>query len=833
MKQRGREGGDDDNDKASPLPSSPSTSRQERRRTSSSQPVPLRFVHRYAPAMNVSAITLGIDSDYEYEEESDRIPRRISIRGNENENFPHMSPLGHSSRNLASAPAPNTDSNTNDKDKDSIVLSYRRLGSKVSTAPSSTAAVAGRSRSNDNDIIERGNQSHHILQTDCPPALQLKSNSPASEKQRRHSEPILMNSSSSSTDGKTALARRQWRSFDSYYDATEEDYSRSVASIKIEKANRSANAESSAHSHSSECSPETRMIADSKRCSVALALTQYPVRVSQFEDKPPPRSIVLSTPPDCDRRGRCKLHPQHKLYKKRLFGLGGYEFLQLCPLCSPAPAGGGGPLQSSSSPHPQPPPGIRTNRQESVKYDDYDVSATAAGLSSLSLAQKKKSAPSISSSSNNRRRSRSGSKKNRKSKSTNPTHTHTPIVRQEKQQRSQTRSCSPDVSRDSHVLMSSLTSVFGNIRDKIPHAHANSPLSRQQRWRSRSRRSKKKKQTSVSDEEGSLHGGSISIGIDSIETNQDKFANPTKLGSGSGYKTSNKVEFEFGVDGGSVDREKTFGDYNEDDEIRSSPPTPSSIPKLVEVEAGVREFSPSFLRRSTSATASGSTLTAAQTSHLNNPNSKSSAVQKSGGKVNRQLYTTPLGESGWYTGEVDSDGNPHGHGSMRYKTGHSYEGNWNHGFGDAHLEKLNRMKSGFGTNKAAWKQSRQAKVTSKAGGGARARARGASTNIRDNTQTQQSLTYTYAGRQQQQQQQQLQQQLQTSNQHQGYSQTQLASAANMPSLQQQRQERSMASPWYAVWLSDAGYPPRSSRRGRNRNRRHRDRGDRPSTRTRF
>ena len=74
--------------------------------------------------------------------------------------------------------------------------------------------------------------------------------------------------------------------------------------------------------------------------------------------------------------------------------------------------------------------------------------------------------------------------------------------------------------------------------------------------------------------------------------------------------------------------------------------------------------------------------------------------------VSRMHYTTPMGmgETGWYTGEVDLERNPHGHGRMRYKTGHSYEGQWIHGYGEIHLENLNRMKSGFGTNKAAWKQ---------------------------------------------------------------------------------------------------------------------------------
>ena len=73
-----------------------------------------------------------------------------------------------------------------------------------------------------------------------------------------------------------------------------------------------------------------------------------------------------------------------------------------------------------------------------------------------------------------------------------------------------------------------------------------------------------------------------------------------------------------------------------------------------------------------------------------------------------------MGETGWYTGEVDLEGKPHGHGRMRYKTGHSYEGEWIHGYGEVHMENLNRMKAGFGTNKAAWKKSEMAPSVRKA-----------------------------------------------------------------------------------------------------------------------
>jgi hypothetical protein len=72
--------------------------------------------------------------------------------------------------------------------------------------------------------------------------------------------------------------------------------------------------------------------------------------------------------------------------------------------------------------------------------------------------------------------------------------------------------------------------------------------------------------------------------------------------------------------------------------------------------------------------------------------------------VQKMPYTTPWGESGWYTGEVNDGGKPHGQGRMRIKTGNIVDGNWINGYSEEYLEKQKRMKSGFGTNIAKWKQ---------------------------------------------------------------------------------------------------------------------------------
>ena len=87
-------------------------------------------------------------------------------------------------------------------------------------------------------------------------------------------------------------------------------------------------------------------------------------------------------------------------------------------------------------------------------------------------------------------------------------------------------------------------------------------------------------------------------------------------------------------------------------------------------------------------------------------------------RVSRMPYTTPSGQSGWYTGFVNDSGKPHGNGRMRYKTGNQYEGVWTNGNSDEYLDKRHhKMKSGFCTNVAAWKE--DPRTMSSSGGGRR------------------------------------------------------------------------------------------------------------------
>ena len=73
-------------------------------------------------------------------------------------------------------------------------------------------------------------------------------------------------------------------------------------------------------------------------------------------------------------------------------------------------------------------------------------------------------------------------------------------------------------------------------------------------------------------------------------------------------------------------------------------------------------------------------------------------------RVSRMPFTTPWGESGWYTGQVDSSGRPHGSGRMRYKTGKQYDGEWTAGYSAEYLDNKSRMRSGFGSNVAEWRR---------------------------------------------------------------------------------------------------------------------------------
>ena len=72
--------------------------------------------------------------------------------------------------------------------------------------------------------------------------------------------------------------------------------------------------------------------------------------------------------------------------------------------------------------------------------------------------------------------------------------------------------------------------------------------------------------------------------------------------------------------------------------------------------------------------------------------------------VSKMPYTTPWGEFGWYTGEVDGFRVPNGEGRMRFKSGQQHSGVWTSGYSEQFVGNSSRMKRGFGTNVAPWKE---------------------------------------------------------------------------------------------------------------------------------
>ena len=74
--------------------------------------------------------------------------------------------------------------------------------------------------------------------------------------------------------------------------------------------------------------------------------------------------------------------------------------------------------------------------------------------------------------------------------------------------------------------------------------------------------------------------------------------------------------------------------------------------------------------------------------------------------VSKMPYKSPCGKlPGWYSGEVNDDGIPHGFGRMRYKNGQQFEGRWMNGQSEEYLENKRRMKRGFAENRSPWKES--------------------------------------------------------------------------------------------------------------------------------
>jgi hypothetical protein len=83
---------------------------------------------------------------------------------------------------------------------------------------------------------------------------------------------------------------------------------------------------------------------------------------------------------------------------------------------------------------------------------------------------------------------------------------------------------------------------------------------------------------------------------------------------------------------------------------------------------------------------------------------QASARSSSTAVVSKMPYKTPWGQTGWYSGEVDHFGVPNGEGRMRFKSGEQHIGQWTNGYSEQYIGASSRMKRGFGTNVAPWKE---------------------------------------------------------------------------------------------------------------------------------
>jgi len=603
-----------------------------------------------------------------------------------------------------------------------------------------------------------------------------------------------------------------------------------------------------------------------------------PVRVSQFEDKweaqltntppsepkmtmassllstaqshhatkniasSPSQSSVSSTPENCDKRGRCKYHPQHKLYKKKL--LGGYEFISNCPMCVAK-------LE-----------GRNRSRSGDSNYSTLSAKSPSAKMSGRSSSRGRERGRSKSVDrmpmDEDYDSSEAGPGRMRTGRANSVEQQHHHGGNRERQRRPRTRSAdkgnelrSSLNSNNSSGRGKSLANALDNIRDKLPSHSLPPPLLKKHqslgdgrkdlraldKGKRGSSRDMPPKMSSSYDETATRKKKSLGLGNNPFvhedgELNFDKKTGRCKkhpsvlLAKKSTFRPGT---WEIIKKNGCPFCAEAKADSDLDEVGQGlDKDTKRKMDLLLKGGQDISgdTSSPQWSRKADSRKTSslrGGTIgngnSTAPNQHVIDTIPREGLRGK---KVSRLLYTTPMGETGWYTGEVDFEGKPHGNGRMRYKTGHSYEGEWIHGFGEVHMENLNRIKSGFGTNKAAWKQSEIAPSVRKTATGASTLSSSPSTMHQYQQQPshqgylsaqmqREQLQHAQMQQAQLQMQQQAQmQQTQLQQQQAQMQQTQLQQAqmqqtwANMSP-----QERQMAmTQWYAsVGYQMQGYPP--------------------------
>lgn len=591
------------------------------------------------------------------------------------------------------------------------------------------------------------------------------------------------------------------RSSDSTYcDDTDVDYVCRMEEMKLEQSDHTAQGkEFQNNALKNPLSPQT----PAKNDESDKSFTPRPVRVSQFEDTGPSPplsksvmasrlstklasvtqkttsrssvssiaslSTVSSVPKNCDKRGRCIFHPLHKVYKKKL--LGGYELIGDCPVCL-------------ASPHSNPKGIERRNT-----YDHASVKKVSG------------------------RNSRSIERARSKSADRMPT---TPKLEEN--------------GDSNHGDTSERPYISGRMRTGTNSAEdrVSSSRGRQRRTRSHSRRGRSRSSQRRSTSRGERRSSDNDFSMDNKSSFEKALGALDQRVRGKSNDKHSKPKVSASYDETAIRKKKNLGSNpfvrqsectnfdkktgrckkhpsiilakkstfrsNSWEMIRKNGCPLCSEAKVgteLEVDQGLDEESQKNMERllnygrnsSAGSSSSSHKVEARKTSSLRRSGNSLDLVDSippemtRNRKVSKMRYTTPLGETGWYTGEVDLEGNPHGSGRMRFKTGHSYEGVWKHGYSEAHMENINRMRSGFGSNKAAWKQSEMAPSVRKA-----AAAKSPETHDAAKPVISSAAAYQY----------------QHNSPHQGYSQAQIQSAQIQQWTNMSPQERQMAmAQWYA------------------------------------
>ena len=493
------------------------------------------------------------------------------------------------------------------------------------------------------------------------------------------------------------------------------------------------------------------------------------VRISQFDDElESVLESAESLPSQCDKKGRCVFHPNIKLYKKGLLG-GFSLIMSKCPLCENVSHAATDSHQNSESnqkltiriKRSTSTDGNRSNSAQRRRSDSVGSIGKEKALGRRSASKKYKRSSSLTKKAMSeneavcvaggpaffeesyRSINTNGSPLPRGKKLMNKAGIDgSPVSQGKKMVMNRARTDSDagsrvkreDNSRSSEIKTSSLKTS----RSSIESSHHDTPVSPQIRTKSKVRSDaldsfqgptsmldKGLKKLSLLKNRSSSRSKSTSdsltnrsIGTETLASQNSKARRKGKLFDSIGRCKNHPSII--------LAKKRAFG--NGWDMIRDYCPMcaesesevhTSKMNRLLERESNSERVFPEINTSSVELTSSKfrSRSTGRMDASYRSGNSarsqSSSRFEQSAfdkmssqvARVQKMPYTTPSKEFGWYTGEVNDRGLPNGYGRMRTKTGNTLEGNWINGCLEEHIDRIKKLKSGFGTNVAPWKQS--------------------------------------------------------------------------------------------------------------------------------